>query len=731
MNALPVLDHSPPAGGPAPDFASSGGGGGAAGAAPAADQFPEGLVSIEGVAVQFGLLPVNLSRESCSVEAESLVRKLGRAPTTRDPWLPVSTLGPLIVFAHHRPKSDDIWGVPSCFGIRVVISSEQYEKMRKNLVMRLSSAPLQKSNPLEKLKARDLRDADLQRAFFWTLDHYPFAEAEKEKLETGYREEMDRAKGEILNLKAYNGFMPELGVALHYLIEGSTLLCFNALDAPRQNLFPAHLLEKHGVYPVHISDQRVYLLSSDDNCFAFEDEWLSLGNDPLNFVCVLGDQRRIRQVTSRRDSAISDTVRVDYSEDTLTHEQSENIIELVPEDILKINPENINHSPEELMHWLLFHSVNARASDIHVEQFYNVARFRARIDGRLKTIFTASLELLPRFIALVKNWSNMTQNRQDAQDARFSVMIGRYRVDVRVSAVPCRGEFQKLTLRLLDKRGGLKELSDLSLSKRQNLLIKRVMGRDQGLVLVTGPTGSGKTTTLYALINSVNEEHINIHTIEDPIEYEVEGVNQTQTDPAHNLSFATGLRALLRSDPDVILIGECRDEETANAAVSSALTGHLVLTTLHANDSLRAISRLLSMEVDPCVLADSLALTQAQRLVRSLCNYCKRPVDAPREVQERMYSQGIITGPLKGPVYIPVGCDECQQSGYHGRIALMELCEVNEGIADIVARGGGLADMRSAALNSGYRTLYQEGLYQVISGATTMEEIEKVSYTGV
>jgi type II secretory ATPase GspE/PulE/Tfp pilus assembly ATPase PilB-like protein len=262
-------------------------------------------------------------------------------------------------------------------------------------------------------------------------------------------------------------------------------------------------------------------------------------------------------------------------------------------------------------------------------------------------------------------------------------------------------------------------------------ILGRAMQRDQGLVLVTGPTGSGKTTTLYAMLNSVNDETVNIQTIEDPIEYEIEGINQTQTNAAYNLDFANGLRSLLRADPDIILIGESRDAETANAAINSALTGHLVLTTLHANDSIRAVSRLLSMGVEKYLVADSLALSQAQRLVRRLCNYCKRPIAASREVQAIMARQGVITQELSQPIYENVGCGECHNTGYSGRVALMEVCETTDEIRDLIEAGASQSVLRGAALKNGFRTLYQEGLVQVIAGFTTIEEIRCLAYTAI
>jgi type II secretory ATPase GspE/PulE/Tfp pilus assembly ATPase PilB-like protein len=257
------------------------------------------------------------------------------------------------------------------------------------------------------------------------------------------------------------------------------------------------------------------------------------------------------------------------------------------------------------------------------------------------------------------------------------------------------------------------------------------MSRDQGLILITGPTGSGKTTTLYALLNSVNSENLNIQTIEDPIEYEVEGLNQTQTDPVHDIDFAQGLRRLMRADPDVILIGECRDEETASAAVNAALTGHLVLTTLHANDCLRAVSRFISMGVPPYLLADSLALTQAQRLVRRLCGQCKRMVPVTPK-QRRLFAANKV--PLDSEVthlYEAEGCPECRETGYRGRIALMELCPVGHELADLISVNAPQGEMRKIATAQGLRTLYQEGLVAVAAGNTSLDEINCLAYTGV
>ncbi|MDA7598031.1 GspE/PulE family protein [Verrucomicrobiales bacterium] len=707
-------------------------------AAPAPEQSPAsmtagfsdavgGLMSMEGNAIQFGLLPVKLPREHCSVDAEIVLRKLGRFPQTDTPWLPISTLGPFLIFGHHSPKPDDMWGVPGCFAIRIAISSQQYETIKKDLLMRLSTSPLPQEGQFESLTPPQFGKADHDIALKWLLEAYPYDNKEKERL-TMLSGEVAEKQGYI-DVEGLNGIQPNLGVAVDYLIQGPSLLCYNPEEAPRQERFPAPLLEKHNVYPVYMGEHKIYLLTANESDYAFEDEWLSQGNDPVEFIPVLADRKLIKGAISRSGISLNAQAGVSIEEDTLSLSNNANLVEIEPEDMAEINPQNVNHTPEEMMHWVLYTAVTNRASDLHIEKFYNVARFRARIDGQMRTIYTAPEELMLRFISLIKNYSNMSQSRQEALDGRFAMAIGKRMVDVRVAAVPCRRDKQKIIMRFLDKQDGLKELSDLNLARRQSSIIKRTMARDQGLVLITGPTGSGKTTTLYALINSINEEGINIHTCEDPIEYEIEGINQTQIDPTHKLTFGNALRALLRSDPDVILIGECRDAETANAAVNAALTGHLVLTTLHANDSLRAVSRLLSMDVEPHLVGDSLAMTQAQRLMRRLCSYCKRPVEPTPDIVQIMQRQGIQPKSANDPIYVAVGCPECSGTGYRGRVALMEMCEVNGEIADMVERQASQTELRNAALKTGFQTLYQEGLNQVLEGHTTMDEIKKVSYT--
>lgn len=687
------------------------------------------ILSIEGMALQYGMIPLTLLRESCSPEAERLVRKLGRVPYVADPWLPVTTLGPLLVMAHHNPRAGDLWGVPSFLVIRVLVTAEQYQNTRKDLVNRFGQMPISQSNEMEQLQPPRFDELGIEGTYKWLIDNYPYDESEKTKLNGFY--EAQKSKSDKLEAASFNVMQRNLGVALQHLVSGGRQLALSAAEAQRQTFFPLPLLERHAVYPLYIGRHVCFMLSDTGDCYKFEDEWLSMGNAAIKIIPVLADVATIRDAINRAGATFDPSAVASMDNATLTVADDANVVEIAPEDMARVNPQNPNHSAEELVQWALFTAIRCRASDLHLEKFYNFTRFRARMDGTMKTIMTAPESQHNRFVALIKNWAGINQSRAECQDGRLALSVGRRRVDVRLAAVPTRREFQKLIMRFLDKQDGVKRLSDFNLGQRQIDILTRTMSRDQGLVLVTGPTGSGKTTTLYALLNSVNDEGVNIQTIEDPIEYEIEGINQTQTNNARGLDFANGLRALLRADPDIILIGESRDAETAGAAVNASLTGHLVLTTLHANDSLRAVTRLLAMGVEKYLLADSLALSQAQRLARRLCSYCKQPVPVTQEIQELLARQQVISQPINTPMFEARGCDECHGTGYAGRVALMELCEMNSELRDLIEEAAPMSAMRAAAFKTGFRSLYQEGLAQVIAGSTSLEEIKCLSYTAM
>jgi type II secretory ATPase GspE/PulE/Tfp pilus assembly ATPase PilB-like protein len=681
--------------------------------------------SFEWLAKQFGLIPYQPNRPSLSVQTESLFRSLASAEAgDEEPWLPIGPLGPLLIVGHYNPAASGCWGIPPAFCIRVLLSQTHYAEYRSLLEERLNTRPLgSKETPAPTRSLEPSSSPD--KALRWLLENYPFRDEEREKLQSALESLSGVSATHVLASKS---LPPGFGPALRHICTGEAV--FNASLAPRQSDFPDSLLEKHSVFPVYCGVRIVYLLSSQKEIFGFEDEWLASHDDTREFRAVLADKESIIRVISRDRSTAAAT-----GSETMVGELAEsgvaNVVEIDPQEMARVNPASINTTAEQALQWVLHRSITGGASDLHIEKYYNMARFRARIDGELVTLFSAPEEMLPRYVSLIKNYSNMSQERQSAQDGRFSLRVGKRRVDCRVSAIPCRKDQQKITIRYLEKEGGVRKLGELNLSKRNLELLQAAMSRDQGLILITGPTGSGKTTTLYALLNSVNSENLNIQTIEDPIEYEVEGLNQTQTDPVHDIDFAQGLRRLMRADPDVILIGECRDEETASAAVNAALTGHLVLTTLHANDCLRAVSRFISMGVPPYLLADSLALTQAQRLVRKLCNQCKRMIPLTPQQRSLFAANKVPLSPEVTHLYEAVGCPECRETGYRGRIALMELCPVGRDLADLIAINAPQGEMRKIATKQGLRTLYQEGLVAVAEGNTSLDEINCLAYTGV
>ena len=680
--------------------------------------------SLEWLAKQFQLLPYQPIRPSLSVQTEALFRTLAGPTDAPEPWLPVGPLGPLVILAHYNPAAIHTWGIPEAFCVKVLVGQDQYAEFRALLEERLGARPLgtapaqQPSNELE-------RGSSPEAALRWLLTVYPFRAEERERLTSALESLSGVAANHVIPVKT----LPAgYGAALRHLCTGEAV--FNASLAPRQTTFPETLLEKHSVFPLFVGAHTVYLLSSQKEIFSFEDEWLSSTEDTREFRPVLADKESIVRVINRDRSTAAATGTEAFVGE-LAESGVANVVEIDPQEMARVNPASINTTAEQALQWVLHRSITGGASDLHIEKYYNMARFRGRIDGELVTLFSAPEEMLPRYVSLIKNYSNMSQERQSAQDGRFSLRIGKRRVDCRVSAIPCRKDQQKITIRYLEKEGGVRKLSELNLSKRNLELLQAAMSRDQGLILITGPTGSGKTTTLYALLNSVNSENLNIQTIEDPIEYEVEGLNQTQTDPVHDIDFSQGLRRLMRADPDVILIGECRDEETASAAVNAALTGHLVLTTLHANDCLRAVSRFISMGVPPYLLADSLALSQAQRLVRRLCGQCKRMVAVTPQQRSIFTANKVPLPPEVTHLYEAEGCPECRETGYRGRIALMELCPIDREIADLIAINAPQGQMRKIASAQGLRTLYQEGLHAVAEGLTSLDEINCLAYTGV
>jgi type IV pilus assembly protein PilB len=377
----------------------------------------------------------------------------------------------------------------------------------------------------------------------------------------------------------------------------------------------------------------------------------------------------------------------------------------------------------------LKYGIDGEASDIHIEPLKDKVRVRYRRMGVLYSSFFLPLKFLPAIVARVKILSNLRiDETRIPQDGRFSIKYEDRNIDFRVSTFPTSlGE--KVAIRILDPKTGLKKFEELGLSGRSFEVLKRGIEKPYGMILATGPTGCGKTTTLYAILQILNKEGVNIVTLEDPVEYSIEGINQSQIRPEIGYTFAEGLRHVLRQDPDIILVGEIRDKETASLAVHAALTGHLVLSTLHTNDAFGVIPRLIDLGIQPFLISAALRIALSQRLVRKLCEKCKKKVRAKKEIKELISKEleGVegIEEKLKEPLYIyePQGCPECAKEGFSGRIGIFEVLEMTPEIESLILKEPSETKIREEAKKQKIITMRQDGFLKVLEGITTVEEV--------
>jgi len=379
----------------------------------------------------------------------------------------------------------------------------------------------------------------------------------------------------------------------------------------------------------------------------------------------------------------------------------------------------------KLVNLILFEAVKVRASDIHIEPFEKELRVRYRIDGVLYEALMPPKQYQSAITSRIKIMANLNiAEKRLPQDGRIKIKITDREIDLRVSLIPISfGE--RIVLRLLDRSSQFYSLHDLGMGDDRLKIFARLLKLSHGIILVTGPTGSGKTTTLYAALNEVNSMEQNIITVEDPVEYQMSGIGQIQVNPKIGLTFASGLRSILRQDPDVVLIGEMRDHETAEIAIQASLTGHLVFSTLHTNDAAGSITRLLDMGVEPYLVSSSVVGIMAQRLVRMICPHCresyKPQIEALRDI-------GLTPGDIKGgELYRGIGCDKCYQSGYMGRRGIFEILLVDEDIRRMVLARTNTGEIKKVALKKGMLTLRMSGARKVAEGITTIEEVIRVT----
>jgi type IV pilus assembly protein PilB len=477
---------------------------------------------------------------------------------------------------------------------------------------------------------------------------------------------------------------------------------------------PAAVCRRHAVLPIGYDDGRIVLAMADPgNIFALDDVRSMTGMDA-------------RPVVATRDdllAAIDRFCRADADLDEITNElESGNTAE---EDLSKVR-EILNEAPiVKYVNLLITQAIQDRASDIHIEPTENNLRVRYRIDGVLHEVMRSPKQITSGVISRLKIMADIDiAERRVPQDGRLSVNLNGKKIDLRVATLPTVwGE--KVVMRVLDNSTARLDLGDLGFSDSNFDRFAKSFGKPYGMILVTGPTGSGKSTTLYATLNIVSRPEINVITVEDPVEYRLPGINQVQVNAKAGLTFASALRSILRSDPDVVLIGEIRDHETAQIAIEAALTGHLVLTTLHTNDAPSAITRLTEMGIEPFLVGSATDCVLAQRLARRLCEKCKEQYEPSSGELEAAGFPWTPGEPLP-LLHRPVGCPTCSKTGYKGRLALHEVMTVTEDVERLAVERASSTDIAAVARRQGMVSLRDDGWRKVLDGVTSVEEILRV-----
>jgi len=487
------------------------------------------------------------------------------------------------------------------------------------------------------------------------------------------------------------------------------------VDPQALKLVPRDLAKRHHLLPLDYDRQnrRLTLAISDINDIVGLDRVRSQLEEGTEIETLLGGESEI-------DHAIDQYYGHELSIDGILHEIETGEIDWQS---LSATDDEYNQPVVRLIDSILTDAVKRESSDIHFEPEANFLRIRYRIDGMLRQIRALHKSYWPAMTVRIKVLSGMNIAETRApQDGRISLTVSGRPIDFRVASQPTiHGE--NIVLRVLDRQKGIVPLDNLGLAEEHLHQLKLMISRPEGIILVTGPTGSGKTTTLYSVLNHINAEGIHIMTLEDPVEYPMAMVRQTSVSETAKLDFANGIRSMMRQDPDVILVGEVRDAETAEMAFRAAMTGHQVYTTLHTNSAIGAVPRLLDIGVLPDVMAGNIIGIIAQRLIRRLCEHCKSPYHAePHEIR--------LLGEFgEGPrpvLFRPTGCELCDFQGYRGRIAIMELLRIDAGIDELIARRATTHEIRSRALLQGFTTLADDGMDRVLNGTTSLEELARV-----
>lgn len=487
------------------------------------------------------------------------------------------------------------------------------------------------------------------------------------------------------------------------------------IDQEIADIVPEAVARRHKLICIGRVDKKVTLAMADPtDIFALDDVRMRTGYAPEPVLSFIDDVEHALDNIYAGDSQWQSIVGDAEDEINVVKDQEE-----IPDEVV------VDAPVVRLADLIITQAIAQKASDIHIEPFEREVVVRYRIDGVLRTVMNPPKAIQPALISRFKIMANLNiAERRIPQDGRIQINIKRDRYDLRVSVLPCLyGE--SVVMRILDRKSVMVDLDRLGFHPDLLATWKKLIALPNGVLLVTGPTGSGKSTTLYASLNAINDAETKIVTIEDPVEYNIHGINQVQVHPKVGLTFAAGLRSFLRQDPDVMMVGEIRDQETALIAVQSALTGHLVLSTLHTNDSVASITRLIDMGTEPFLLASSVQGIMAQRLVRTVCSQCKRSVKVIPAIAAKFKEYNIPVDSLK--LQRGEGCDLCAGSGYKGRAGIHELFAMTDEMRRLILERAPSSELKKQALSQGLRTLYHDGLIKVAQGITTLEEVLRVA----
>lgn len=477
-------------------------------------------------------------------------------------------------------------------------------------------------------------------------------------------------------------------------------------------------IERSSVVPIAVEQDTLLVATSEpSNVFAIEDVKRQTGMDVRVVVCSPDDVEAICESHKVQESP-------NCSLDEIINDMTEVEVVQDEEDDSEDLESMAGQSPViKFVNYLISNAVREGASDIHIEPKETRARIRYRIDGVLFDAMQAPMKMHPAIVSRIKIMANLDiSERRIPQDGKVSAIVGGRAIDLRVSTLPTnRGE--KTVIRVLDSQSIVRGLEYVGMEPGVCQAFADQVAMPHGILLVTGPTGSGKSTTLYSALCEMDGDRLNISTVEDPVEYELDFVNQVQVNERAGLTFASALRSLLRQDPDVIMIGEIRDNETARIAVQAALTGHLVLSTLHTNDAASSVTRLVNIGIDPYLIAASLNAAVAQRLVRKICSKCKETYSVP----DRWHAYVERVGADPKELVHGAGCDACRGSGYAGRVGIFEMLVIDDAFRDIINQDASVANMRRAFHKSGQPSLFEDGMQKVKKGLTTVEEVLRVT----